>query len=281
MKKGWISLHRKIQDHWLWKEKPFDKRSAWIDLLMMANHKSNKFLLGNELLQVDEGSFITSQSKLMKRWGWGNTRVRNFLKLLKEDGMINYYGKKHTVVEILNYENYQKQTDPNQVIPIDMTEQQTDSKPTANTNNNDNNDNNDNNISLSQQTCDEKTTLKFDESSTEIQLARFMRQEMLRTKPNSRVPKNDVASLQKWAQHIDRAIRLDKRTPKELATLFRWAQEDSFWSANIRSPQKLREQFDALEIRRKKEQPQGDKRLQKLGEMYRKALQEEQKGGRA
>ena len=160
MDKGWISLYRRIQSHWLWEEKPFDKRSAWIDLLLLANHQDNKFLLGNELVEVKTGSFITSQSKLMNRWGWGNTKVRNFLKLLKEDGMINYHGKNYTVIEILNYKNYQKQTDISYEISNNTEEQQTDSKLlanrqqiasklTANTNNNDNNVNNDNNMLLS------------------------------------------------------------------------------------------------------------------------------------
>ena len=158
--KGWVSVHRKIMNHWLWEEKPFSRGQAWVDLLLLANHQDNKFLLGNELAEVKTGSFITSQSKLMNRWGWGNTKVRNFLKLLKEDGMINYHGKNYTVIEILNYKNYQKQTDISYEISNNTEEQQTDSKLlanrqqidsklTANTNNNDNNVNNDNNMLLS------------------------------------------------------------------------------------------------------------------------------------
>lgn len=85
---GWISLHRRIVDHWIWQEKPFDKRSAWIDLLIIANHQENKFLLGNELIEVQRGSFVTSELKLMERWGWSKTKLRNFIKLLEEDGMI-------------------------------------------------------------------------------------------------------------------------------------------------------------------------------------------------
>jgi len=48
-------------------ENPFDKRSAWIDLLMMANHQENKFLLGSELIEIQRGSFVTSELKLMER----------------------------------------------------------------------------------------------------------------------------------------------------------------------------------------------------------------------
>lgn len=36
--KGWVKIHRAIEDSGIWQHKePFDKRSAWIDLIMMAN----------------------------------------------------------------------------------------------------------------------------------------------------------------------------------------------------------------------------------------------------
>ena len=49
---GWIKLHRELLLHDLWKYKPFSKGQAWIDLLMLANHKNNKFFLGNEVIEV-------------------------------------------------------------------------------------------------------------------------------------------------------------------------------------------------------------------------------------
>lgn len=40
---GWISLYRQIKESWIWKDKePFDKRSAWIDLLLTVNYKNKK-----------------------------------------------------------------------------------------------------------------------------------------------------------------------------------------------------------------------------------------------
>lgn len=109
MGKGWITVERKIQEHWLWsKEKPFDIRSAWIDLLLLANHKDNKFPLGIEMVMVQRGCFITSERKLSDRWGWSNTRVRNFLKLLESDGMIiKKTDSKKSTITIVNYCFYQ------------------------------------------------------------------------------------------------------------------------------------------------------------------------------
>ncbi len=140
---GWISIHRKLQSHWLWDEKPFDKRSAWIDLILMANHKDNKFLLGNELVEVERGSFITSELKLSERWGWSRSKVRGFLKLLESDKMlIRKTDKKKTTLTIVNYNKYQvlKTAEEPQ-----KDRERTTEEPRKDTNNNDNNDNNDNN----------------------------------------------------------------------------------------------------------------------------------------
>lgn len=105
---GFIKLHRKIKDHWLYLEKrKFSRYEAWIDLLMMASHKENKFVHGNELLEVKRGQFITSIRKLGDRWCWSNTKVSSFLDLLKSDGMIDYKkDTKKTVVTIVNYGIY-------------------------------------------------------------------------------------------------------------------------------------------------------------------------------
>src|SRR5690554_3740915 len=108
MDKGFIKLHRKIQDHWLYEEKrAFSKFEAWIDMLLMANHKENKVVLGNELITVERGQFITSIRKLGERWGWSNTKVTNFLEILKRDEMITYKkDTKKTVITIVNYGIY-------------------------------------------------------------------------------------------------------------------------------------------------------------------------------
>jgi hypothetical protein len=44
MGKGYVSIHREIFDHWVWKEKPFSRGQAWIDLIMMANHCDAKIM---------------------------------------------------------------------------------------------------------------------------------------------------------------------------------------------------------------------------------------------
>ncbi len=184
--KGWVSLYRSIQDHWLWQEKPFSKGQAWMDLLLLANHKDNKFLLGNELIKVEKGSFITSQKKLMQRWGWGSEKTRTFLKLLDSDGMIRFEAnKKRTTITIVHYDSYQNQNGSNPYNSRDSEEcqnenrtsaerQQNDSRTSAETNNNDNNDNNSSCSSRELQGvincyCDRSLILESNINTVEIQ----------------------------------------------------------------------------------------------------------------
>ena len=52
--------------------------------------------------------------------------------------------------------------------------------------------------------------------------------------------------LQKWAAEIDKLIRIDKRTPDEIARVIEFSQSDSFWKSNILSTATLRKQFPKL-----------------------------------
>ena len=42
-KKGYVFVYRSVKDNWIWNSKePFDKRSAWIVLILTANHQDKK-----------------------------------------------------------------------------------------------------------------------------------------------------------------------------------------------------------------------------------------------
>lgn len=144
VKQGWVATHRKIQDHWLWSDKPFSRGQAWIDLLLLANHEDKKFLLGNDLINVECGSVVTSIEKLKSRWGWSNTKVVNFLKLLENDEMITRKSDtKKTVVSIVNYSDYAVFEKTKTIPKRCESDTETIRK---HTNNNDNNYNNENNV---------------------------------------------------------------------------------------------------------------------------------------
>ena len=246
--KGWISIYRRIQYSWLWQEKPFSKGQAWIDLLLSANHKDNKVLLGNELINVKRGSFITSQKKLMERWGWGSEKTRRFLKLLDTEEMIKLStDKRKTTILVVNYKEYQNQNGLNEDISTDNSDtqndngiqteyKQNDNRTPAETNNNENNDNNENKYS-------------YMSDSNEYRLALYLFKFIKRNNPGAKEP-----NLQRWAKTFDYILRIDKRDIEEVKTLIKWCQDDNFWFKNILSPDKLRKQYDRLLLEMKKPQ---------------------------
>ena len=109
MHDGWIRLYRKLQECWVWEDKePFDKRSAWIDLLLTANHADAKLLFNGELITVQRGQILTSVRKLSVKWKWSVNKVYRFLKLLESDKMLQKESNKdRTLLTIVNYSVYQ------------------------------------------------------------------------------------------------------------------------------------------------------------------------------
>lgn len=107
--KGYILLHRQLQDHWIWtSDDRFDDRSAWIDLLMMVNHEDAKIPYNKSFMIVRRGQKLTSQMKLAARWHWTRDRVKRYLNRLKKDGMITVdCTSNNTFITIVNYDNFQ------------------------------------------------------------------------------------------------------------------------------------------------------------------------------
>lgn len=156
MAQGWIKLHRKIKDCDLWNDnEPYDRRSAWIDLLLSANHETRNVLLGNEVILVEKGSFITSVRKLCDRWKWSNTKVTSFLKLLNQMDMIDYNSDtKKTVVTIANWAFHQDTKDTETSEERHESDTETTQKHTNKNDKNDKNDKNEKNIKKQQQGFD-------------------------------------------------------------------------------------------------------------------------------
>ena len=107
--KGWIKLHRQIQDCWIWTDDDkFDKTHAWIDLLLLANHRDKKIAVDGKPKVITRSQFLTSKKKLADRWNWNIKTVRKFLEILENDGMITQeVTSRWTTITILNYEVYQ------------------------------------------------------------------------------------------------------------------------------------------------------------------------------
>jgi hypothetical protein len=95
--------------------------------------------------------------------------------------------------------------------------------------------------------------------------ARWMFEVMRDLNPTANEP-----NFKTWARDVRLIRECDGRTLKEIGGLFRWAQKDSFWCANILSPAKLRKQWDTLVMQRRRAelsaQPAEPKQLGKQGQ---------------
>ena len=69
-------------------------------------------------------------------------------------------------------------------------------------------------------------------------------------------PVQKEPSFEAWAHEIRLMRTVDGRTYQEIATVFMFANKDSFWCSNILSPKTLRRQFDRLVIQMKHSQSQ-------------------------
>lgn len=149
---GWLKLYRQLAENPIWLLKPFSEGQAWVDLLMITTFDSGFIKTKNgTIIKLNRGQCGFSQLTLSERWGWSRGKVNRYLKLLENEKMIQQkIVANTTIINILNYDNFQNDTINNTIndtINGQQTIQQTD------TIKNDNNDNNEKNIiSISEKT---------------------------------------------------------------------------------------------------------------------------------
>lgn len=133
MNKGYISLHRQIMDNPMYYAEPFTRMAAWIDLLLLANHKQGFIYVRGNRVTVNRGQVGMSETSFAERWQWSRGKVRRFLKELEKDNQIvQQKSRIKSLLSIVNYDKYQ--TDG-------TTDRTTDGQQTDTNNKNNKNDN--------------------------------------------------------------------------------------------------------------------------------------------
>jgi hypothetical protein len=112
MNQGYIKLWRCIKDNPLWFEEPFTRGQAWVDLLMVANHKPGTIRRRGIRVYVNRGEVGMSLRELAGRWRWSLGKVQRFFEELKTDTQIHHRTDTENVnvtnlICITNYEKYQ------------------------------------------------------------------------------------------------------------------------------------------------------------------------------
>ena len=124
MHNGYLKLYRKIASNPLWTKKPFSDGQAWVDMLLIANHKPGVIDKRGNRVKVERGQVGYSVLGLADRWGWSRGKVDRFLKYLENEQQIEQQKSSvTTLITILNYEEYNGNGQ--------QDEQQTDNRRTA------------------------------------------------------------------------------------------------------------------------------------------------------
>lgn len=104
----YIYLDRGILDHWTYKDKPFNRSMAWIDLLLIADHTTHTKLWRGKPTEFKRGDVNLSITELAKRWGWSRDRARRFISHLEQDNMVRINSTTYrTTLTIVKYDDFQ------------------------------------------------------------------------------------------------------------------------------------------------------------------------------
>ena len=101
----------------MWESEPFSRSQAWIDMLMLANHKPGVIFRRGVKVEIPRGGIGKSIRTLAERWSWSHGKVERFFSFLLDEEMVKKVGTKKTSVDtcyfIVNYEKYQDCGDEN------------------------------------------------------------------------------------------------------------------------------------------------------------------------
>lgn len=243
---GYIGLHRKLMENPVWSDPNYLK--LWIYCLFKASHKEHDQLLGNQIVKIERGQFVTGRKVLAADMNKGvkpdqmlsEKSWERYLKNLEKWQMLTIkVTNKYSVVTIDNYDIYQSsggQVD--QVVDQQLTNKSPATDQQLTTNNNVKKGKNDKKIKPS------SPKRVYDEKNEYYIIANFFVKQIRKNKPDFKTP-----DMQKWSNEIRLLVEKDEKDKSTVCKIIKEAQEDSFWFSNILSPSKLRAQFETLEMK--------------------------------
>lgn len=253
MSKGWVKFHRSLFDHWVFSFDQPDKALAWIFLFSNANHAPGEILIKGRVKKIGRGQIAMSQLSLQKKFKWSQNKLKRYLRLLENKGMIEYKTDDlTTLITICNYDSYQGNDDEDERPhgrPVERPhERATDDQ------------------SNDKQECNKNKNVKTKEvkplvkrfTNDHLEFSKGMFSMILKVAEKTKEPNFD-----KWADQIRLMNDVDKLELSEMAEVFRWCNKDSFWKTNILSPTKLREKYSVLEAKMQDEKNGKDRSFNK------------------
>lgn len=105
---NFLQLSRDIQNTPYYRDKPFNRLAAWLDLMMLTQHTDFQEYRRGELVTYKRGHCYHPIEEFATRWGWDRRKVRRFLKQMERNGEITVYtSKRGTHIVMHKYDEWQ------------------------------------------------------------------------------------------------------------------------------------------------------------------------------
>jgi hypothetical protein len=139
MESGYVKLFRCLQCNPLWTSEAFSRGQAWVDLLMLANHKETSVRKRGIKIVIGRGQVGWSERNLAERWGWSRGKVKRFLDELEDDHQIEQQNGPQNInvtslITIVNYDKYQSDEPQNEPEIVPQTDRKRATNSTMNKN---------------------------------------------------------------------------------------------------------------------------------------------------
>lgn len=103
---GYIKLHRCLLENPI-SQKPI-YAWLWTTLLLLANHKPNKFMWNGNIIIIKEGEVLTGRKELSVKTGIPETTIEDILKYLERQHQIRQQKTtKFRIITIIEWQKYQ------------------------------------------------------------------------------------------------------------------------------------------------------------------------------
>lgn len=114
---AWICIDTSFLDHPIVgpsrrRKGGFSREAAWIWLIAKAAFKTHTVGFPGGTIEVRRGQCLAGREYLAKEWGWTVAKVRTWLGILVENGMVEInqpHARAPNVISICNYAKYQRE----------------------------------------------------------------------------------------------------------------------------------------------------------------------------
>ena len=241
------------------RERRMISRSGFASKKLLRCDDSHFLLFVGLILEADDEGRGEGESDALKlkfpNRKWSESKIEDMMKHLNHLKLVEWYtndgGQYYEVVNFLDFQqgswhgrSAKKSRMPSPCVSTDIVHQERLPSPPTMVTPSTISGSKGSEVKGSEVKCPKSKT--SDEKTIDMELAEHLFTCILRNNPTAKKP-----NLQKWAETIDRMIRIDKRDPDDIGYMIDWCQADEFWRSNILSAAKLREQWDQLYLKSK------------------------------